>query len=164
MAAQTSEKSPWADKFVAPTVDQIRGHYNRQTAQLFDSAREVLGSLPGLAESIAWQGVPWRWTLVYSVESEGTQGGVRAWAYIVPDPQRLQVCVPLSGAMLAAMPVKRFKKWVRDGIVFARSVGGVCWPTWEIATREHMEDVADIIRRKHRQTVAPVDQAHAVGA
>lgn len=154
------EKLAWADKFQAPTLTQLRAHYPKDKAALFDQTRQALLKLDGLREEIAWQGVPWRWTLVYSMDGEdGRKSGAKAWAYLIPDPERLQVCVTLNADQIQHLQAKKLKKWVRDGIVFARSVAGVCWPTFEIVSLQHLEDVLELIERKHKTTAAVLSQA-----
>ncbi len=156
------EKLAWADKFQSPTLAQLRAHYSKEKAGLFDQTRQALQKIDGLREEIAWQGVPWRWTLVYSLDGGGEDGrksGAKAWAYLVPDPERLQVCVTLNADQIQHLHAKKLKKWVRDGIVFARSVAGVCWPTFEIASPQHLEDVLELIERKQKVSMQVLSQA-----
>lgn len=152
-------KLPWADKFHAPSLAQIKSHYSKDKLSLFEHVRQRLLQVEGVREEILWQGVPWRWTLVYNLE--GDDGPAKAWAYLVPDPERLQVCVTLTADQVLGVGVKRLKKWVRDGIVFARSVGGVCWPTYEIAVRQQADDVFELIDRKQRAISHSHEQVQA---
>jgi hypothetical protein len=112
-----------------------------------EEARKQLGEMPGVSESLVWQGVPWRWTFVYAGE-EASVG--RAVAYLIPDPNRLQICVPLAQEHIEQMPLKRMKKSVRDGIVHARNVGGVWWPTWEIQNSTALGEILDLLARKQK--------------
>jgi hypothetical protein len=141
----TRSKAPWTDKFKTPTLDDLRGALpSKQAVQLLDDARKMFLLSTGVVETIAWQGVPWRWTLVYG----GTADGGRALGYIVPDPARVQVCLPLTGEMVKTLPFRRLKKAIRDGIIFARSAGGVHWPCWEITTAGVLQDVQELLDRK----------------
>jgi hypothetical protein len=155
MAWSSASKCMWSDKFHAPTVTQLREGYQKPLIPVFDAARDFLLGLHGVSESVAWHGVPWRWTLVYRCASEDRAPVTRAFAYLIPDPNRLQVCVPLGREQVAALPMRRFKKNMRDSIVHARSVAGVSWPSWDAVTRPALDEVIDLLHRKHRMIVEP---------
>ena len=74
----------------------------------------------------------------------------RAFAYIIPDPGKLQICVPLVVPMVQVLPLRRLKKYIRDGIVYSKFVGGVYWPTWELSVKSHLDDIMDLCQRKHK--------------
>jgi hypothetical protein len=42
------------------------------------------------------------------------------------------------------------KKSIRDGIVHARNVGGIWWPTWELPTAGALSEVLDLLTRTHK--------------
>jgi hypothetical protein len=150
MAWGTVVKCAWSDKFRIPSAEELREGLAQQIRPVLDEGRQRLGELSGVSESLVWQGVPWRWTFVYA----GGEHGERAAAYLIPDPQRLQVCVPLNQEQIEQFPLKRMKKSIRDGIVYARNVGGVWWPTWEIPTAGALGEVLDLLARKNRLTAA----------
>lgn len=161
-------KSLWSDKFRMPTVDELRAELAKPMQSVFDAAQSGILDLGSVQEVLAWQGVPWRWTLVYrgvgDIQESGTgasSSGGRGFAYIIPDPARLQVCVPLTGALIEALPMRRFKKPVRDGVQLARSVAGIWWPTWDIASAAALEEIQELIERKHKSLLGA---AEAVGA
>lgn len=154
MLEHGSLKCRWNDKFHTPTIAQLREAYPKPLVPVFDGARDMLLELKGVSESIAWHGVPWRWTLVYRCAGDDAAPVTRAFAYVIPDPSRLQVCVPLGREQIAAMPLRRFKKSIRDAIIHARSVAGVSWPSWDTPTRIALDDVAELVRRKHRMVTA----------
>ena len=90
-------------------MEDLKGHFeNKPLGQLFEEARtELMGCARAeeagsgaITESIAWLGLPWRWTVVYTVDAPaqphlGLQPA-HAWAYLVPDPLKVQVCIPMS--------------------------------------------------------------------
>lgn len=151
MAWGSLARSPWSDKFQMPSLQDLRSGLAKPLQSVFDEAREALTELDGISEQTAWQGVPWRWTLVYNVAEPSGEG--RSLAYLVPDPQRLQICVPLTQDQIERLPIKRMKKSIRDGVVFARSVAGVWWPTWEIASSAALEEVLELVAKKHKLAV-----------
>lgn len=151
--AWTTLKTPWTDKFRVPSIDELRHAIAKPNQRLFSSIRSDIGELADVSERLTWQGVPWRWTLAFSCGGESVDVG-RALAYVIPDPSRLQICVPVTQEQLEHLPLKRMKKGVRDGVVFARSVAGVWWPTWDVPTEGAFEEVMELLGRKHKLVVA----------
>jgi hypothetical protein len=152
-------KCAWSDKFRMPSIDELRAGLAKQGQSVFDDARRRLNELDGVTETLVWEGVPWRWTLVYTGPS-GTEP--RVIAYLIPDPQRIQLCVPLSQDHVDRLPLKRMKKSLRDGIVFARNVAGMWWPTWDVPSKTAVEEVLDLVSRRHAMSAeAAPASAHA---
>ena len=137
---------PWEDQFRTPSLEDLRGHYTRQLSNLLESARSRLLAFAGVSEEVAWQGVPWRWTLIYRCPDDPT----RAWAYLVPHPAGPKISLPLTAEMVERLPMRRMKKFVRDGVLGARRVDSVYWATWDISSREQLEEVLDLAKRKHQ--------------
>jgi hypothetical protein len=160
---QASTKCLWSSKFHTPSMAQLRDGYAKPLLPAFDAARETFLQLPGVSESVIWHGVPWRWTLVYKCPGKDAASNTRAFGYLIPDPARLQCCIPLTREQIASLPIRRFKKTIRDSIVHARTVAGLSWPSWDVPTKAALEDVADLLRRKHRLIVG-ADGAVALSA
>lgn len=162
-------KNAWSDKFSLPVVEELRALQPKPLQGVFQRCRQRLTELD-LAEHLQWQGVPWRWTIVYSTpdakaapepvphfqpSAQGSGPTPRAFAYLIPDPSRLQICVPLTGLQIERLPMKKLKKPIRDGVALARSVGGIWWPTWEIASMSAFDDVFELVRKKHELCTGP---------
>jgi hypothetical protein len=145
-----SSKAPtrlaWEDRFTRPSLDELKGHYNKQLAGMFEAARSRLREFEGVEEQLTWMGLPWRWTLRYAIEGDPTD----AWVYLVPDPLGVEVTIPLTMQMIDSMPTKRLKKHVRDGITFGKRVGEVTWASWQPATKGPLDEVLDVAKRKHK--------------
>lgn len=156
------DKPLWSDKFRMPSIQELRAEIPKPMLPVFDAAREGITDLGDIQEVLAWQGVPWRWTLIYrglgDLHENGTNApGGRGFAYVIPDPARMQVCVPLTSTQIEALPMKRFKKSVRDGVQQARSVAGIWWPTWDVGSMAALEEIMELTVRKHKLLVgAPV--------
>ena len=145
-AAKAPVRSAWEDRFRRPEADELNAHYNKQLGSLFEAARTKLLSFDSVTEEVRWQGLPWRWCLRYSTEGDTTD----AWTYLVPDPLGPIVSVPLTVEMIDAMPMKRLKKHVRDGVVFGKRVGQVVWASWQTTNRTQLDEVLDVAKRKHK--------------
>jgi hypothetical protein len=145
------QKHPWANKFRRPSADELLAQYgSKQLAQLVAAARAELAGLAGVTETLSWNGVPWRWSFEYRPEHPSPLAGGQPLAYLVPDPQRPQIAVPLTVEMIDQLPVRRLKRFVREGIVHGRIVAQVYWPSWEFALRSQLDEIMDLVVRKHK--------------
>ncbi len=143
----TQTRSRWDDKFHEPTPGILfAGVVDRSLADDLTHARQQIHALHGIKESVQWLGTPWKWTFVLSCELDPT----RALAYLIPEPARPQVCIPLTAAMIRSLPMRRLKKSVREGIMYSKVVAGTYWPTWELGARASAEDVLDLVSRKYK--------------
>src|SRR5690242_5530708 len=95
-------RAAWLDRFKAPTADEMLGAFNRQMQGALQHLREKLLAVEGVKEEVSWQGV-WRWTLVYRIPGDGERG----WAYLVLDPAKPRVSVPITDDIIAELPVKK---------------------------------------------------------
>lgn len=147
MTAHTPKRVAWDDRFREPAVDELfKGVSSHGGAEQFKELRKRLGAFQGVQERVQWQGVPWRWTLVYSCDLDPT----RAFAYLVPDPAKPQIAIPLTVAMVESLPLKRMKKAVRDAVLLSKFVAGVYWPSWTLEAGVPVDELAEILQRKYR--------------
>ncbi|HBS28797.1 MAG TPA: hypothetical protein DEB06_04960 [Phycisphaerales bacterium] len=146
LSSSSSNRSPWRDRFRAPTLEELRRACAGPEGGLLESARDHLLATPGVQEEVAWQGLPWRWTLVYSAPADAT----RAWAYLVPDPAKPVLAVPITEEMVLAFPMDRLKKHVRDGVLTSRKVAGVYWATWELTSKAQLGEILELVDRKRK--------------
>lgn len=166
MTVRIHDRVAWADQFLVPTQHELRSGLGKHAQAVLDCARLRLLDHPRVTESTAWHGVPWRWTLVYSVPQgkPGFKGGPSpALAYIVPEPTRLQMCVPLDVTQIESLPIRTMSKGLREGILVARSVAGVWWGTWEIPSKSALEEVLTLVSAKH-ELVVEIPRRRAIRA
>jgi hypothetical protein len=121
---------------------------------------EFTGGEEDADEAISWQGLPWRWTLVYRCEGDPTE----VFAYLVPDPEAPKLSLPLTAEMIQSMPVKRMKKHIRETLDHARCVGALRWPTFEVTSKSALVDVLDIAKRKRKFIEKQQKEAEAEAA
>lgn len=141
----------WENRFLTPSFIELKGGQNKTMGMLLEAARDRLLAFEGVRSEIAWQGIPWRWTLVFRVEGEEAV----AFAYLVPEPGKLQIAVPLRREFLESLQVKRLPRTIRDRIVFASEVAGVFWARFEFASRGQLDEIVDLLQRKQAFTAAP---------
>lgn len=137
----------WSDRFTVPTADGLRKAMAKPFADLVETARSRLQELGTLSEEVSWEGVSWRWTLVY--HAEGAQKG-RPWAYLIPNPDGPKLAIPFDEAELRRLPLARAKKHVRDGIMSAKRVDKTLWAVWDVNSKAALDDVFDLVKRRHK--------------
>lgn len=152
MRSSTLKPKPaWSNRFAMPTPAELRSGLVVETAPLFDHARRALSELVGVVETLKWMGVPWSWSLVY-----GPAGEPEAWAFLIPEPGRLQIAVALPSDRLGDIPVKRLSRFVRDGLLQTQVVGRACWPTWIVQTQVHVDEVVRLVQSVRSQAAVGV--------
>lgn len=128
---EVKHTAPWRNRFVQPTVDALIGEGSRPGWIALVSAREEILAIRGVRESVAWLGIPWRWTLVYGPSRDE----VRAWFYLVPNPERPILAAVLRtqhacGSSLEGMPTV-----VREGFECWKVVGDTAWGQWALSSK-----------------------------
>lgn len=137
-------RSLWEDRFARPTVGQLMGACPKTLSSVLDYARECLGGIEGVQEELSWQGIPWRWTLVYRHESDRE----RAFAYLVPDPLKPRFAVPIPNTLVSALPIKKVSKYIRETVVHSPVVGSIRWCQWDAQTNAHVDEVIALAEMK----------------
>ena len=130
-------RSLWEDRFGRPTIDDLLDGCPRSVLSLIEHARTKLSNAKNVSEQLAWQGIPWRWTLTYTHLDDAE----RAYAYLVPDPAKPRLVVPFPIRALSEISLKKFSKTTRDAVAHATVVGSVSWCQWEILTKPVTDEV-----------------------
>jgi len=141
----------WEDRFNAPSVEELLAEFGKQQLHLIEDAREGLLAFGGITERVTWLGIPWRWTLAYGVHSSGE----RPWAYLVPQPGKPVLALPMTSEMVKTLPMRRLPKFIRDVIAFSPRVAGVHWMQWELTGRGMVEELIELARRKREGALSP---------
>lgn len=143
-------RDAWTDRFRAPSVEELKQPLGKQLGQLLEATRQRLVDFAGVREELSWQGIPWRWTLVYRWDAEPD----RPWAYVIPEPGKPRLALPLSAELIARLPARKLSKPVRDGIVHATEVASVRWAQWELTSKAQLEEILSIAGAKHEALTA----------
>lgn len=118
-------------------------------AELLEFGRERLAA-GGVSFHLAHLGVPWRWCL-----EARTDGLDTVIAYLVPEPKRPQLAIPMPEDSLHRLSLKRLSKPVRDGLLHARLVGGVIWAEWDLNGRPLTTELCDLALAKRAALAQP---------
>lgn len=155
--ARRLARTPWMNRFATPDFDGLRGHYHKHLGDLFHHARERIHAFSGMSERLDWLGVSWRWAYVYTHD----QAPGRAWAYLIPNPERPMIAAPMTIEFVRTLPLRRLKKYVRDGLASAKRTGDILWPTWEVMGKGNLDDVMDLLNRAHKKIGVALEPAGA---
>ncbi|MCB9839157.1 MAG: hypothetical protein H6813_07460 [Phycisphaeraceae bacterium] len=150
----------WENRFEIPTMEALTGPYQKPMLELFETARQRLGEFEGASHELSWQGPSWKWCLTYQRPGDATD----AWAYLVPHPDFVIIAIPLKVELATSFPMRRLKRFVRDGLAAGHRTGDTLWPWWAINNKTSLEDVLDIIKRKNRYVTALAAAATAAAS
>ena len=134
----------WENRFSTPDARALAAAIIEPCRAAFDAVLARLDSLEGASREVRWLGVPWRWTLAYRCDGEDV-------AFLVPDPQRPLLALPLAVAWLDGTDVKRLSRPVREGLARARVVGPTAWAEWELTSVTLATDLGRLLARAERE-------------
>lgn len=132
-------RAAWPDRFRVPTPDELLNPFNKQVGALIEHVRERLLATEAVKEEISFQGV-WNWTFVYRLPNDSDLG----WAYLVPDPAKPRISVPVQDDIVADLPIRKLSKFIRDGLIHAPMVNGVRWATWDLVNKTQADDILSL--------------------
>jgi hypothetical protein len=132
-------KLPWNNRFRMPTDAELLSAFQAPTLGYLKHARERFKAGPSMLEMICWHGT-WKWTFAYrSIALMQCQ-----WAYILPDPAKAQICVPVLEASLADLPAKKVSKAMRELIVKSPLIDGTYWVTWDLTSKAVVDEACTL--------------------
>ncbi len=142
MTTLVSGTTAWTHRFASPAVEDLLGELDQEHKELVEHARTCLGKIEGVVERLSWQGIPWRWTLVYADQSDPDT----LLAYVVPEPGRPQISVPLPTNVINQIKPRRVSRIVRDGILQASHVGEMYWPSWDLTSKTGVGEIIQLVK------------------
>jgi hypothetical protein len=142
-ATSSKARVAWLDRFRAPAAEDLLAPFNKQTSALLEHARRKLLAVDGIREELCWHGI-WNWSFVFRLLGDGE----RAWAYLIPDPARPRIAIPIDDEIIPDLPVRKLSKFIRDGLTHAPVVDGVRWSCWDIQNRTQVEDIVSLAQHK----------------
>lgn len=139
MALAPKTRPLWEDRFSRPSAEALLAEIPKPASQLVTTFQDSMLALEGVTEELAWQGIPWRWSFVFSHEG-------RPLAYLVPSPTKPLVCIPVSAAALAAIPPRKLSKSAREVITQSPSVAGSHWANWELSSKAQSDEILTLVQ------------------
>lgn len=144
---------PWEDRWQQPNVESLLKPIKDPQIKPFRALMERLEAFEHVHHDLQWQGLSWKWTFVYNhgiAESQDKHAGLKQFAYLVPRPGSVMICVPLTTEFIYALPMRRLNRYIRDGIRVAKCAVNIHWATWTPMAMTEVEHLHDLLKRKDR--------------
>lgn len=149
MPLLTKSRCLWEDRFSKPTIDALLAEIPRPAGSLIEAFRASLLAEATFTEGLSWQGIPWRWSLTYSE-------GRRLIAYIVPNPVKPGVCVPIPAGLLGALPPRKLSKAIREAVASSPTVGGTAWAQFDLTSKTLADELLLLVQIVRDQVLSTV--------
>lgn len=149
MARSASNRLPWQDRWTQPTVEQLLHPIEEQRRKIVQALLEGIQGYEGVQTQIIWYGPSWKWTLHFTLHNDAGEE-IETLAYLVPAPTAPILCIPLRDEMIEKLPLRRLSKYVREGIRLAKCAVEVHWAVWTPSQNPEVEQLMDLIKRKHK--------------
>ncbi|MEM7754751.1 MAG: hypothetical protein AAF297_03845 [Planctomycetota bacterium] len=149
---ETKAYLPWHNRFETPEATALIDPV--QSAEVgfdhFQSIRELLNDKFEFTETIAWHGIPWRWSFAYG------PGAAEPFAFLVPEPGRPQYCCKVPVDAADAITASKPHKSVREGLARGSLVGSTLWAEWELTPMARPAELAELAKviAKHAENNA----------
>ncbi len=140
MSIMTNTSMMWKDRFSRPTEADLLGGLTRECRRLIERVHSKCEAIEAGQRRVLWHGIPWRWTIEISLNNG------EPLAFVISEPGRPQLAVPLDATDLDRLPMRRLSKGVREGILGARAVGNTLWPEWELTSNTQVDELMILVR------------------
>lgn len=148
--ATTPPRLAWEERWAVPTLDQLLDPYDDYKRKLLVQLKDNTEAYEGVTSGLEWHGSSWQWTLQFNLSVNGEE---RPLAFLVPNPEMPVFCVPLSEDMIAAMPIRRLNRFIREGIRDAKCSVNLYWAKFVPSAGTEVEHLNDLIKRVHKMHV-----------
>ena len=133
---------PWQDRFTEPTPESLRGSLPEESILFLDRIRQTLLGHKGVSEKVGWYGINWCWSIEYRMGRKND-----LMAVLVPSPTDLQLAIPIEPSFVNALPYRRLKRSIRDGLDLARAPFDTRWAVWSINQAHMLDDLDELLNR-----------------
>ncbi|MEM6332628.1 MAG: hypothetical protein AAF823_04735 [Planctomycetota bacterium] len=147
--------SAWEDRWNVPELDTLLKSLGAEKKAAFRKMIDDFAAFPGVSQKLVWHGISWKWTLQFDLTHPESQAELGPIAYLVFEPETPVVCVPLSNEMVAAFPVRRLNRFVREAIRGAKCAIDIHWCLFTPSASFEFEHLNDLFKRKHKFLLNP---------
>ncbi|MEM9253173.1 MAG: hypothetical protein AAGB29_12560 [Planctomycetota bacterium] len=147
--------SPWEDRWNVPELDTLLNSLGAEKKESFTKMLADFDAFPGTRQTLVWHGESWKWALQFDLTHPETGAELGTMAYLVFFPETPTVCVPLSNEMVAAFPIRRLNRFVREAIRGAKCAVDVHWCLFTPSAGFEFEHLNDLYKRKHKFLLNP---------
>ncbi|MBZ0172087.1 MAG: hypothetical protein K8E66_06885, partial [Phycisphaerales bacterium] len=120
---------PWADEFSQPTLAELIVGLEEDERPAFEAAIRAIKARKGRRDRIEWQGLPWRWTMCFTLPGQDHP----ALAYLIAKPGGAFVCIPVSIGDDHGLDFDELTKPVRTRLDQSPIIAGYIWSEWPVA-------------------------------
>jgi len=150
----TTNRKPWEDRWQQPDPEVLLNVYEAHRHKILSTLLEQIVAYEGVTKTLQWHGESWKWCWQFDLHKEGN-GQAVVMAYLVPNPEMPQICIPLDEELIGRLPMRRLNRYIRDGIRHAKCAVKVHWATWVPTAMTEAEQLMDLIKRKHKHLTLP---------
>lgn len=136
-------RQSWEDRFNRPTPEQMSKELSREFARILEQMRKKLLELDGVVEDVDWFGESWKWAIVFR-----TRLSEEPLAILIPNPEDVQLAVPMEKDLAESLASRKLKRTVRDGLDLAREPFNTRWGVWSLNPPHLIDDLQDLVARK----------------
>ncbi len=129
----------WSDQFSQPTEKELRALLQKPGSTLFDRTIRLFDGLSGVRREMVWYGQPWRWTVTYR-----TKLSEEPLAVLVPNPEDLQLAMPMDQDFAESLVERKPKKTVHDGLDMVRAPFDSRWGVWSLIAAGIVDELHQI--------------------
>lgn len=137
-------KSLWENRFARPAPDDLLSELPKPASSLAEAVRSGLTSSHRFVERLTWQGIPWRWSFVFTPNPATEPAAAKNASlslYLIPAPSKLEVALALPDASLAAVLAKKQPKALKETLTAASLVGLQRFVRWEPTAKAHADEI-----------------------
>jgi hypothetical protein len=132
---------PWLHRYRAPAAADLVADLDPASADHFRHLRSALTIQGDVRETLAWHGIPWRWSFRYTPAAADVP-----IAYLIPQPDRPSLILPLPEDFLADSPDLKLSRHNREAITLTPAVGGIRWTHWHLTSRTLADELLILVR------------------
>jgi|GEM_PF-1848364 len=141
-------KPLWENRFFRPSPLDLLSELPKSASTLAEALRTGLTSPPRFVERLAWQGIPWRWSFVFT-PNPATEPAAAKLAglsiYLIPSPIKLEVALALPDASLSLVLAKKQPKALKETLAAASLVGLQRFVTWGPSAKAHTDEILALV-------------------
>jgi hypothetical protein len=149
--------TPWEDRWHVPDLDDLLQSLGPEKHVSFTKMIDDFSAFPGTRQTLVWRGDSWKWTLQFDLTHPDTGAELGTAAFLVFFPETPTVCVPLTNEMVAAFPVRRLNRFIREAIRGAKCAVETHWCLFTPSASFEFEHLNDLYKRKHKFLLNPPD-------
>ena len=158
MSQPASSRHPWEDRWHEPTLDQLNEPLKEGQRRVVQRLIEGVEAFDGVDWHFAWHGRAWKWTIQFDLYDASGQL-IGPIAYLVPNPDLVELCLPLKEETIHQVNLKRLHKFVRDGVRAAKCAVELHWAVFNPTAVSEADQLVDLVKRVRK--VLRGEPAHA---